>query len=137
MHASTHHHVVTGPLEGGPWVAEGPGKWSRLLHVLPGDAGWVELMRLDPGTPIAPHRHTGEVHATNLRGHRRLCTGELVGPGDYVHEPAGNADSWQAVGDEALIVLVVVLGAVEYLGPQGQVVRRITAADVRAQAPRA
>jgi hypothetical protein len=55
--------------------------------------------------------------------------GRVVGPGDYVHEPAGNVDFWQAVGDVPLVVYVVVMGAVEYLGAHGAVTRRITTAD--------
>ena len=68
------------------WMPEGPGKWSRPLRFLPDNEGWVELMRLDPGVRLGLHRHTGEIHAYNLQGRRRLCTGEIVGPGDYVHE---------------------------------------------------
>ena len=69
------------------------------------------------------------MHAYNIEGQRRLCTGELVGPGDYVHESAGSVDWWEAVGDRPLIVFVVVMGAVEYIGPHGVVERRITTAD--------
>jgi hypothetical protein len=38
-------------------------------------------MRLDPGVKLGWHRHTDEVHAFNLEGHRRLNTGESIGPG--------------------------------------------------------
>ncbi|MBS0226565.1 MAG: anti-sigma factor [Proteobacteria bacterium] len=113
----------------GPWIPEGPGKWSRPLRFLSANRGWVELMRLSPGVKLGVHRHTGEVHAYNLEGQRRLCTGEVVVPGDYVHESAGNVDWWEAVGDQPLVVLVTVMGAVEYLGPHGAVERRITTAD--------
>ena len=75
------------------------------------------------------HRHTGDVHAYNLKGQRRLCSGEIVGHGDYVHESGGNIDWWEAVGDEPLIVFVVVMGSVEYIDHTGEVKRRITTAD--------
>ncbi|WP_408325148.1 cupin domain-containing protein [Paraburkholderia nemoris] len=78
----------------GLWIPEGPGKWSRPLRFLKDGRGWVELMRLAPGTKLGLHRHTGEVHAFNLEGQRRLCTGEIVEPGDYVHESTGNVDWW-------------------------------------------
>jgi len=113
----------------GLWIPEGEGKWSRPLRFLDRDRGWVELMRLSPGVKLGLHRHTGEVHAFNLQGRRRLCTGETVGPGDYVHESAGNVDWWEAVGDEPLVVFVVVTGAVEYVDHTGAVRRRITTAD--------
>jgi quercetin dioxygenase-like cupin family protein len=110
-----------------PWVPLSAGKSFKPLRFLGGDRGFVELLRLEPGTAIPLHRHTGEVHAFNLEGSRRLHTGEIVGPGDYVFEPAGNTDSWSVVGDVPLVVFVVVMGAVEYLGPDGSVTARYTA----------
>ncbi|WP_395702375.1 cupin domain-containing protein [Aquabacterium sp.] len=107
------------------WMPEGPGKWSLPLQFLPEGAGWVELMRLAPGTRVPRHRHSGEVHAVNLQGLRHLSDGRLVFPGDYVFEPAGNVDHWQAVGEEMLIVQVVVRGEVEYLADDGRVLQRI------------
>ena len=112
----------------GAWMPDGPGKWSRPLHYLKGGSGFVELMRLEPGVGVGLHRHTGEVHAYNLEGSRRLSSGETIVPGDYVYEPAGNVDAWQAIGDGHLVVLVVVMGEVEYLGPGGAVTRRISCA---------
>jgi len=111
------------------WIPEGDGKWSRPLGFLPGESGWVELMRLAPGVRLGLHRHTGPVHAFNVQGRRRLCTGEDIAPRGYVHEPAGNVDWWEATGDEPLVVFVVVMGAVEYLADDGTVLKRITTAD--------
>lgn len=114
-----------------PWVPLSPGKAFKPLRFLREDRGFVELLRLDPGEEIPLHRHTGEVHALNLEGSRQLCTGEIVGPGDYVYEPAGNVDSWKVVGDVPLVVLVVVTGAVEYLDARGHVTKRYTAQTLR------
>jgi 2,4'-dihydroxyacetophenone dioxygenase len=51
------------------------------------------------------------VYAFNLEGSRELIdSGEVVGPGDYVYEPAGNADSWRVIGDEPCIVFIVTRG---------------------------
>ena len=111
------------------WIPEGEGKWSIPIQFLPGDSGWVELMRLAPGTRLGLHRHTGEVHALNLAGERRLNDGRLVRAGDYIHEPSGNVDWWEAVGSEELLVHVVVKGSVEYLGAHHTVLQRITTAD--------
>ncbi|HVQ33515.1 MAG TPA: cupin domain-containing protein [Lysobacter sp.] len=104
-----------------PWIPSStPGKWAKPLRFL-GDRGFVELLRMDPGVVMPLHRHTGEVHVLNLAGHRQLCTGETIGPGDYVHEPAGHVDWWKAVGDVQVIALAVVMGEVEFLGPDGAV----------------
>jgi len=52
----------------------------------------------------------------------------VVRAGDYIHEPAGNVDWWEATGDEELLVHVVVKGEVEYLGAHHRVLQRIDAA---------
>ena len=111
------------------WMPEGEGKWSLPIAFLPDGSGWVELMRLSPGVRLGLHRHTGEVHALNLVGERRLNDGRVVRAGDYIHEPAGNVDWWEATGHEDLVVHVVVKGEVEYLGPHRTVLQRITTAD--------
>eukprot|EP01034_Spumella_vulgaris_P019315 gene19315-24687_t len=59
------------------WIPEGEGKWSLPIQFLPDDAGWVELMRLSPGTRLGLHRHTGEVHALTLAGERCLNDGRV------------------------------------------------------------
>lgn len=110
-----------------PWVPLGEGKAFKPLRFLSDNRGFVELLRLEPGIEVGWHRHTGEVHAFNLQGCRELHTGELVGPGDYVYEPPGNTDRWQATGNTPLIVLVVVMDAVEYLDANGEVSARYTA----------
>ncbi len=114
-----------------PWVPLGQGKSFKPLRFLAGDRGFVELLRLEPGVAIARHRHTGEVHAFNLQGWRELDTGERIGPGDYVYEPEDNIDSWKVVGEEVLIVLVVVMGAVEYLDAAGNVLQRYAGSTLR------
>ncbi|HEX3711470.1 MAG TPA: cupin domain-containing protein [Trebonia sp.] len=102
------------------WIPTGGGKSFRPLRFTAD--GWSELMRLEPGSLVGLHRHTGDVHAYNLAGTREiLSTGEIVGPGDYVYEPAGNTDTWQAVGDEPCIVHIKITGAVEYLDESGAV----------------
>jgi len=114
-----------------PWIPLGPGESFKPLRFLPRDRGRALLLRLEPGTLVPLHRHLGEVHAFNLSGTRQLDTGELIGPGQYVYEPAGNVDWWQAVGDEPVVVHIVSFGAMEYLGADGEILRRDTAASLR------
>jgi hypothetical protein len=43
-------------------------------------------MRLEPGSAVAGHRHTGAVDAFSLAGTREIFgTGERAGPGNYVY----------------------------------------------------
>lgn len=115
-----------------PWIpASTTGKWARPLRFL-GDRGFVELLRMAPGTVMPLHRHTGEVHVHQLSGRRQLCSGEVLGPGDYAYEPAGHVDWWKVVGGEDLVALVVVMGEVEFLGPGGEVRDRASVHTQRA-----
>lgn len=114
------------------WVPSStPGKSSSPLRFLQDDRGFVELLRMEPGVVMPLHRHTGEIHAWNLTGTRRLCTGEVIGPGDYVYEPPGNVDWWKVVGDEPMLALVIVMGTVEFLGPDHAVTLRASATSQR------
>lgn len=122
-------------LEALPWQLLRPGFCLKVLHG--GDREddtRALLLRLEPGTVVARHRHGGEVHALNLRGSRRILeTGEVIGPGGYVHEPAGNVDSWEAVGDEPVEIFLTVRGAIEALGEGGEVVARTTTPSITAE----
>jgi len=70
------------------WIPTGPGKSFRPLRFAAD--GWSELMRLEPGSAVALHRHTGEVHAFNLAGTREIFgTGERARPGDDIYGLVG------------------------------------------------
>ena len=119
-----------------PWMPVGPGLASRPLAFLPDGQGWVTLLRVEPGTGIARHRHQGAVHGFILAGRRRLGpNGPVLGPGSFHHEPAGNIDAWTVEGDQPLVSLFIVCGPVDYLDPEGRVLRTDTA-DGRAEAYR-
>lgn len=128
MPADTARPVDTEAMD---WIPTGPGKSFRPLRFEPDD--WSEIMRLEPGAVVPPHRHTGDVHAYNLSGRRRIfSTDELVPPGGYVYEPPGNIDTWGTEGDEPCLVHIKITGAVEYLDGQGQVTGQADAASQRA-----
>lgn len=110
------------------WIPGASGKSSKPLRFLRDNQGFIELLRLDPEVVMPLHRHTGEVHAFNLQGSRQLGTGEIIRSGDYVYEPEGNVDTWKVVGNEPLVVLVVVKGEVEYLSSDGSVIERVSGA---------
>jgi quercetin dioxygenase-like cupin family protein len=114
-----------------PWIPLGPGESFKPLRFLPDDRGRILLLRLEPGSTVPLHRHLGDVHVFNLAGSRRLDTGEVVGPGGYVYEPAGNVDSWVAVGEEPVIVHITAFGAMEYLDASGTVVQRDSPSSLR------
>ncbi|RKP43512.1 cupin domain-containing protein [Trinickia fusca] len=110
-----------------PWIRESDVKSWKPLRFASDGSYFVELLRMSPGAVMPLHRHTGPIHAFNLEGERVLCTGERIGPGDYVFEPPGNTDWWRIVGDQPMTVLVVVNGTVEFLDAKGQVRSRASA----------
>jgi quercetin dioxygenase-like cupin family protein len=120
-------------IESLPWLPVSPGFDLKLVRGGTDDDTRALILRLQPGTVVARHRHTGEIHALHLAGQRKLLdTGEIIGPGGYVYEPTGNIDSWMAVGDEPLVIFLTARGAIEYLDDRGQVARRSTTAQLTA-----
>lgn len=113
-----------------PWLPTGPGKAFVPLRF--GADGWLEVMRLEPGARVDLHRHSGDVDALTIAGSRRLADGRTVGAGDYVHEPAGTVDAWEALGDEPCLVVLAISGAVEYLDTEGNPTGRVDSASQRA-----
>lgn len=111
-----------------------PGFSLKLLRGQRDEDTRALLLRLEPGTVVGLHRHEGEVHAWNLEGSRELLdTGEVVGPGGYVYEPAGNVDRWMAVGDRPCVVFVTVRGAIEYLDDAREPTSRSTTGSIAAR----
>lgn len=113
---------------GMPWIPLTDGLSVKPLRIHPADSGYVALLRLEPGAAIPLHRHTGEAHVVNLEGSRELSSGEIVGPGGYVYEPAGYIDSWRTFGDAPVVAFIALTGAVEYLDADGSVRLRANAA---------
>ena len=137
MQATQCNPIIPPPIENAdlmPWVLLAPGFSFKLLRATSDNEPWVELLRLEPGTVIPRHRHTGEAHTYTLAGFRELLeTGTVVGPGSYVFEPEGNIDSWRAVGTQPLIIFVVGNGAIEYLDAADRVIQRATATTAAAR----
>ena len=114
--------------DGMPWIATGPGKSFRPLRFAAD--GWSELMRLEPGSSVALHRHTGEVHAFNIRGTR-----EILGSGELSDRAAtctSRRRRMGRVGDEPCVVHIKVAGTIEYLDDNGQVIESVNAETQRA-----
>lgn len=119
---------ITSDAQALPWAPVSPGYSFKALHTAPDASEWVLMMRFEPGTIVPRHRHLGPTHVFNVAGHRKLDTGEIIGPGGYVLELPGNIDSWSVVGTEPLILFVTVNGEVHYVDENDQVIRRTSAA---------
>lgn len=116
------------------WIPLSDGISFKPITFFPDDTGYQLLLRVEPGVAIPRHHHTGEIHAFVLSGTRMIDGVDAeIGPGTYVHEPAGNVDSWAAVGDQPCVVHIEVNGRVEYLDDRGAVVRHTDAVTARAE----
>ena len=102
-----------------PWMPLGPGISARPLW-FGGESRTLQL-KLEPGATVGRHRHTGAVHAYNIRGSRRLGSGEIAGTGAYVYEPAGTVDCWSCFGDEPCVVQITLAGQFISLDDNGEV----------------
>jgi quercetin dioxygenase-like cupin family protein len=67
------------------------------------------LMRLDPGGVVTPHAHVRAHHHLWVTDGTVEVLDEEVGPGTYVHIPAGVDHSMRAVGDSACTMLYLYL----------------------------
>lgn len=116
--SATAHPVHAPDLD---WIPLREGLSFRPLRF--GPDGYTLQLRVEPGTTITRHRHSGEVHALTLSGRREIIeTQEVIGPGTYVYEPPGNVDSWRCVGEEPCVIHISLTGRVEYLDDEDRVV---------------
>jgi 2,4'-dihydroxyacetophenone dioxygenase len=127
-----HQPLLPSDLDALPWQPLAPGFSMKLIRGGSDADTRALLLRLEPGTVVARHRHDGEIHAFNLSGTRRLDSGEEIGPGGYVYEPPGNIDSWSAIGDVPVVIFLTANGAIEYLDAHDAVLRRTTTGSVTA-----
>lgn len=114
------------------WIPLREGLSFKPITFFPDDSGCQILLRVEPGTVIPRHRHTGEIHGFNLSGERLLIDiDKVIGPGTYVHEPPGNVDTWKAIGDEPCVIHIEVNGRIEHLDDRGEITRIVDAASYR------
>lgn len=70
------------------WVPLAAGTSFKPISFFPGDTGYQLLLRVEPGTVVQRHHHTGEIHAFVLSGQRLIGDSTtVIGPGSYVYEP--------------------------------------------------
>ena len=114
-----------------PWMPLSPGISARPLWF--GDEARTLQLKVEPGVSVGRHRHTGAVHAFNVRGSRELGNGEIAGPGAYVYEPEGNDDCWRCIGEEPCVIQITLSGRVAYLAEDGSELSYTDTAKLRVQ----
>jgi 2,4'-dihydroxyacetophenone dioxygenase len=126
-----------------PWADAWAGDPRIRLKLLMADiegARFAVRMEFDSGVEVAPHKHTGEVHAFTLSGEWTYLEYPDSSPnraGSYLFEPPGSthtlkvADGLPGPTD----VLFVIYGAMLHLGPDGSVVGVTDAESVLREYP--
>jgi quercetin dioxygenase-like cupin family protein len=107
-----------------PFVSDTPGYSFQLAHV-DLDAGlWVIRTRLEPGTTLQTHRHTGQVLGFTLEGRWRYSEyGHDYLRGSHIFEPANSVHTLEAPADntERADVWFAVWGANLLLDSEGEI----------------
>lgn len=74
-----------------PFVKQGDGIEFKLLQINHLAGTWVSMSRIQPGTLVPTHRHSGQVIAYTLKGEWQYLEHDFIAtPGSLVCEPAGS-----------------------------------------------
>jgi 2,4'-dihydroxyacetophenone dioxygenase len=126
-----------------PWADAWAGDPRIRLKLLMADiegARFTVRMTFEPGVLVAPHKHTGEVHAFTMSGEWAYLEYPDSPPntaGSYLFEPPGSTHTLK-VADHAAgetDVLFVIYGAMLHLGANSEVVAVTDAESVLREYP--
>jgi len=113
-----------------PWADRWGGLDGVRLKLLMADidAGrYVVRMQFAPGVLVAPHKHSGEIHAFTFSGewsYLEYPDGPSNRQGSYLFEPAGSTHTLKVsdANDDETDILFVMSGAMLHLDETGAVV---------------
>jgi len=126
-----------------PWAdawAGDPGIKLKLLMADIEGGRFAVRMLFEPGVEVAPHKHTGEVHAFTLAGEWLYLEYPGSAPnraGSYLFEPPASTHTLKVADHaaEPTDVLFVIYGAMLHLGPAGEVLAVTDAESVLREYP--
>ena len=106
-----------------PWVEQGMGVEMKILHVSDTYGTWVVLQRMQPGTMLPTHRHSGRVFGYTLAGRWHYLEHDFIATaGSFIHEPANGAHTLHVFEDaaEPAVIFFAIEGALVNYGPNGE-----------------
>lgn len=126
-----------------PWADEWAGDERIKLKLLMADiegGRFAVRMQFEPGVEVAPHKHTGEVHAFTFAGEWRYLDYPQTPSnraGSYLFEPPGSTHTLKVADDaqEYTDVLFIIYGAMLHLDEAGQVLAVTDAESVLREYP--
>ena len=107
-----------------PWVEQAPGIEIKILRVSDDYGTWVLMNRLQPGTTLPTHRHSGGVTAYTISGTWHYLEHDFVAKkGSMVREPAGTAHtlSVKESATEPAVIFFIIEGGLTHIGPDGNI----------------
>lgn len=111
-----------------PWVPFAPYNDDVLLKYFRIDPVRGEIlvsMRFPPGIELPTHYHTGIVIGHTMRGAWRYIEHDWVSEaGDTVYETAASSHTPQSVGDEDAEVFFLIVGELEFVDADGNILAR-------------
>lgn len=121
------------------WACDPRIKLKLLMADIEGGRFAVR-MAFEPGVLVAPHKHTGEVHAFTMSGEWAYLEYPDSPPntaGSYLFEPPGSTHTLKVADHarEPTDVLFVIYGAMLHLGDSGEVVGVTDAESVLREYP--
>ena len=126
-----------------PWAESWAGDPRIRLKLLMADIEgqrFAVRMQFEPGLTVAPHKHTGEVHAFTLAGkwnYLEYPDSPANVAGSYLFEPPGTTHTLQIASEitEPTDVLFVIYGAMLHLNEAGAIVGVTDAESCLAEYP--
>jgi 2,4'-dihydroxyacetophenone dioxygenase len=114
-----HEYVVHTNLEDEKlWVPYVDGVWFQACNFNVSSGGFVNVLKIQPGSRLAPHYHVSWVHGLTLQGSWRYLEHDWVAhKGTYIFEPPGEAHTLvvDAADPEPMITIFVLQGGLIYL----------------------
>lgn len=123
-------HVETMNVHGAdlPWVPFAPYSdevFLKYFRIDPVRGEILVSMKFPPGLELPRHYHTGIVIGHTIRGAWRYLEHDWVSrAGDTVYETAGSAHTPQSVGDEDAEVFFLIVGELEFVDADGNLLAR-------------
>jgi hypothetical protein len=68
-----------------PW----PGVFYKFLRLGAGGYDVVDLLKIEKGVTLLPHRHSGPQSSYLISGRAKTFSGQILDSGSWIHIPAG------------------------------------------------
>jgi hypothetical protein len=127
-----------------PWADDWAGDAGIKLKLLMADiegGRYAVRMLFAPGLQVAPHKHSGEIHAFTFAGawaYLEYPDSPINRAGSYLFEPPGSTHTLKVADDVDgyTDILFIMYGAMLHLGPAGEILGVTDAASVLDDYPR-